>query len=160
MAKSLHENDYLSVTLNDKGYVRILQKTGGVVIIPMLGEKFILIEHQRGNEVLLEFPRGFLEAGESHHEGGLRELKEELNLDAVSHSILGELRTDSGLIRDNIAAVKCRLNNLDGIVLQHSEGVLAWRELTFSEVLNEVKSGGIKDNFTLASLMLLAAQKD
>ncbi|WNN46808.1 NUDIX domain-containing protein [Siccibacter colletis] len=160
MAKSLHENDYLSVTLNDKGYVRILQKTGGVVIIPMLGEKFILIEHQRGNEVLLEFPRGFLEADESHHEGGLRELKEELNLDAVSHSILGELRTDSGLIRDNIVAVKCRLNSLDGIALQHSEGVLAWRELTFSEVLNEVKSGGIKDNFTLASLMLLVAQKD
>jgi len=160
LAKSLHENGYLNVTLNEKGYVRILQKTGGVVIIPMLGEKFILIEHQRGNEVLLEFPRGFLEAGESHHEGGVRELKEELNLEAVSHRVLGEVRTDSGLIRDNIAAVTYRLNSLDGIVLQHSEGVLAWRELTFSEVLEEVKSGGIKDNFTLASLMLLFAQKD
>lgn len=158
MAKTVHENQYFTVTLNDKNYLRIYQKTGGAVVIPTVGDSYILIEHQRGDEVLLEFPRGFLEQGESHAVGGLRELKEELNLDGVAVQVLGELRTDSGLIQDNIAAVQCTVTGTHGITLQHSEGVLTWRLMPLPALMRAVKAGEIKDNFTLAALMLLLAQ--
>ena len=109
--------------------------------------------------MLIEFPRGFIENGESHIDGAERELREELNLVSVNSHLLGELVTDSGLITDNVRAVICEVRDTSQLSLQSSEGVISCDYYTYDEVIELVKNGKVKDNFTLASLMLLQAKK-
>lgn len=157
MENKIFENQYISVMVSADGYLRIAQKNGGVVIAPSYNGSYFLIKHSRGDEVLLEFPRGFLESGESHLEGGERELKEELNFVAQDMEVLGDLRTDSGLISDNVRAIRCTIKNLDTLMVQTEEGVLSCDIYSRDEIINAVRENRIKDNFTLSVLMLLIA---
>lgn len=159
MNKVIVENQYVAVLLNDSGHLRISQKYGGVVVIPECNGKYALIQHSRNGVVLIEFPRGFIENGESHIDGAERELREELNLVSVNSHLLGELVTDSGLITDNVRAVICEVRDTSQLSLQSSEGVISCDYYTYDEVIELVKNGKVKDNFTLASLMLLQAKK-
>lgn len=159
MNKIIVENQYMTVSLNESGHLRISQKYGGVVVIPECNGKYALIQHSRNGVVLIEFPRGFIENGESHIDGAERELREELNLVSVNSYLLGELVTDSGLITDNVRAVICEVKNTSQLSLQSSEGVISCDYYTYDEVIELVKNGKVKDNFTLASLMLLQANR-
>ncbi len=152
------ENQYLVVRLSTDGYLHIAQKNGGVVVAPFFNDGYVLIKHNRGNEVLLEFPRGFLENDETHLEGGERELKEELNFVAQDSEVLGDLRTDSGLISDNVKAIRCKVKELDSLKVQTEEGVLSCNLYSRDELITAVKENKIKDNFTLSTLMLLMAK--
>lgn len=158
MNNIIFKNQYLFIFTDKNKYVRIIQKTGGVVIIPTYKEKYALIVHLRGQEEFIEFPRGFLESGESHILGGERELKEELNLISINSYLLGDLVTDSGLIDDNIKAIVCELKDPCQLLVQSSEGIVSCNFYTFNEILTLIKIGKIKDNYTLASLILLYAK--
>lgn len=149
----------MTVFFNESGHLRISQKHGGVVVIPECNGKYALIQHSRNGVVLIEFPRGFVENGESHIDGAERELREELNLVSVNSYLLGELVTDSGLISDNVRAVICEVKDISQLSLQSSEGVIGCDYYTYDEVIALVKNGKVKDNFTLASLMLLQANR-
>lgn len=149
----------MTVFFNESGHLRISQKQGGVVVIPECNGKYALIQHSRNGVVLIEFPRGFIENGESHIDGAERELREELNLVSVNSYLLGELVTDSGLITDNVRAVICEVKDTSRLLLQSSEGVIGCDYYTYDEVIELVKNGKVKDNFTLASLMLLQANR-
>jgi len=157
--KIIVENQYVTVFFNESGHLRISQKHGGVVVIPECNGKYALIQHSRNGVVLIEFPRGFIESGESHIDGAERELREELNLVSVNSYLLGELVTDSGLISDNVRAVICEVKDISQLSLQSSEGVIGCDYYTYDEVIALVKNGKVKDNFTLASLMLLQANR-
>ncbi|HCA9527221.1 TPA: NUDIX hydrolase [Klebsiella variicola subsp. variicola] len=159
MNKIIFENQYVTVFFNESGHLRISQKHGGVVVIPECNGKYALIQHSRNGVVLIEFPRGFIENGESHIDGAERELREELNLVSVNSYLLGELVTDSGLITDNVRAVICEVKDTSQLSLQSSEGVIGCDYYTYDEVIELVKNGKVKDNFTLASLMLLQANR-
>ncbi|HHK9619686.1 TPA: NUDIX hydrolase [Klebsiella pneumoniae] len=159
MNKIIVENQYVTVFFNESGHLRISQKHGGVVVIPECNGKYALIQHSRNGVVLIEFPRGFIENGESHIDGAERELREELNLVSVNSYLLGELVTDSGLISDNVRAVICEVKDKSQLSLQSSEGVIGCDYYTYDEVIELVKNGKVKDNFTLASLMLLQANR-
>ncbi len=159
MNKIIFENQYVTVFFNESGHLRISQKHGGVVVIPECNGKYALIQHSRNGVVLIEFPRGFIENGESHIDGAERELREELNLVSVNSYLLGELVTDSGLITDNVRAVICEVKDTSQLSLQSSEGVIGCDYYTYDEVIELVKNGKVKDNFTLASLMLLQSNR-
>ncbi|SXA51822.1 adenosine nucleotide hydrolase NudE [Klebsiella pneumoniae] len=159
MNKIIVENQYVTVFFNESGHLRISQKHGGVVVIPECNGKYALIQHSRNGVVLIEFPRGFIENGESHIDGAERELREELNLVSVNSYLLGELVTDSGLITDNVRAVICEVKDTSQLSLQSGEGVIGCDYYTYDEVIELVKNGEVKDNFTLASLMLLQANR-
>ncbi|HBW8562354.1 TPA: NUDIX hydrolase [Klebsiella pneumoniae] len=159
MNKIIVENQYVTVFFNESGHLRISQKHGGVVVIPECNGKYALIQHSRNGVVLIEFPRGFIENGESHIDGAERELREELNLVSVNSYLLGELVTDSGLITDNVRAVICEVKDTSQLSLQSGEGVIGCDYYTYDEVIELVKNGKVKDNFTLASLMLLQANR-
>ncbi|ASI61319.1 TPA: NUDIX hydrolase [Raoultella ornithinolytica] len=159
MNKIILENHYLTVLTNESGHLRIIQKHGGAVVIPECNGRYALIQHSRDGTDLIEFPRGFIESGESHIDGAERELKEELNFSSISSYILGELVTDSGLINDNVRAVVCEVRDPSQLSLQSSEGVMGCHFYTYDEIISLVKDGRIKDNFTLASLMLLQAKR-
>lgn len=153
------ENQYITVFTNESGHLRINQKHGGAVVIPEYNGRYALIQHSRHGAVLIEFPRGFIESGESHIDGAERELKEELNFSSINSYILGELVTDSGLITDNVRAVVCEVRDPSQLSLQSSEGVIGCHFYTYEEIISLVKDGKVKDNFTLASLMLLQAKR-
>lgn len=149
----------MTVFFNESRHLRISQKHGGVVVIPECNGRYALIQHSRNGVVLIEFPRGFIENSESHIDGAERELREELNLVSVNSYLLGELVTDSGLITDNVRAVLCEVKDTSQLSLQSSEGVIGCDYYTHDEVIELVKNGKVKDNFTLASLMLLQANR-
>ncbi|HDE1397756.1 TPA: NUDIX domain-containing protein [Klebsiella pneumoniae] len=159
MNKIIFENQYVTVFFNESRHLHISQKHGGVVVIPECNGRYALIQHSRNGVVLIEFPRGFIENGESHIDGAERELREELNLVSVNSYLLGELVTDSGLITDNVRAVICEVKDTSQLLLQSSEGVIGCDYYTYDEVIELVKNGKVKDNFTLASLMLLQANR-
>ncbi|MDS0509152.1 NUDIX domain-containing protein, partial [Klebsiella pneumoniae] len=148
MNKIIVENQYVTVFFNESGHLRISQKHGGVVVIPECNGKYALIQHSRNGVVLIEFPRGFIENGESHIDGAERELREELNLVSVNSYLLGELVTDSGLITDNVRAVICEVKDTSQLSLQSGEGVIGCDYYTYDEVIELVKNGKVKDNFT------------
>lgn len=148
----------LSVSVNKLRHLKLHQKNGGVVIIPTYGNKYAIIQHSRNGEVLHEFPRGFLDSGETHLTGGERELKEELNLESSNSHLLGQLLTDSGLISDNIQAILCEVDDISHLSLQINEGIMACKFHSREEILDMIKQDLIKDNFTLSSFLLLIAK--
>jgi len=156
--KIIFENNMLSVSFDKLRYLKLHQKNGGVVIIPSFKNKIAIIQHSRSDEILYEFPRGFLEFGETHLTGGERELKEELNLESSNSCLLGQLMTDSGLISDNIQAILCEIDDISHLSLQKNEGIVGCKFYSREEIFNMIKQDLIKDNFTLSSFLLLIAK--
>lgn len=157
MAKEIYQNEYVTVSVDD-GIVRITQKVGGVVIVPMtLDGDLIFIKHKRHNGINLEFPRGFLEVNETHVDGAKRELFEETHLQSVGEFEFGRLLTDSGLIDDNIKCVLCRVSDISTLKLNNSEGVLQYIKLSKEEAIASVTEKKIIDSFSLSALMLVIA---
>ena len=69
-------------------------ENGGVCVLPLTEDNEILFVRQfryPHGSVLMEIPAGKLEYGESHHECGLRELKEETGCTCDSYTYLGSL---------------------------------------------------------------------
>lgn len=158
MNKVIFENNMLSVSVNKLRHLKLHQKNGGVVIIPTYENKYAIIQHSRNGEVLYEFPRGFLDSGETHLTGGERELKEELNLESSNSHLLGQLLTDSGLISDNIQAILCEVDDISHLSLQINEGIMGCKFHSREEIFDMIKQDLIKDNFTLSSFLLLIAK--
>ena len=148
----------LSVSSDKMRHLKLHQKNGGVVIIPSYKNKYAIIQHSRNGEVLHEFPRGFLESGETHLTGGERELKEEMNLESSNSYLLGQLLTDSGLISDNIQAILCEIDDISHLSLQTNEGIMGCKFHSREEIFDMIKQDLIKDNFTLSSFLLLIAK--
>lgn len=158
MNKVIFENSMLSVSVDELGYLNLHQKNGGVVVIPIHKNKYAIIQHLRNGENLYEFPRGFIESGETHLTGGERELKEELNLESSNSYVLGKLSTDSGLISDKIQAIICEIDDINNLTPQKEEGVISCKFHSLEEIIGMIKKGLIKDNFTLSALILLIAK--
>lgn len=158
MNKIIFDNSMLSVSVNELGYLKLHQKNGGVVIIAIHKNKYAIIQHSRNGDIFYEFPRGFIEPGETHLIGGERELKEELNLESSNSYVLGKLSTDSGLISDKIQAIICEIADIYNLTPQKEEGVICCKFHSLEEIIGMIKHGLIKDNFTLSALMLLIAK--
>ncbi len=70
----------------------VIKHPGGVCVLPLDDEGNVLFVRQfryPHQKVLLEIPAGKLEYGESHHECGLRELKEETGCTCDKYDYLG-----------------------------------------------------------------------
>lgn len=72
----------------------VIKHPGGVCVVPLTENNEVLFVRQfryPHGKVLLEIPAGKLEWGESHHDCGLRELKEETGCTCDEYSFLGSL---------------------------------------------------------------------
>lgn len=72
----------------------VIKHPGGVCVVPLTDENEVLFVRQfryPHKQVLLEIPAGKLEWGESHHDCGLRELKEETGCTCDEYTYLGSL---------------------------------------------------------------------
>ena len=72
----------------------VIKHPGGVCVVPLDSDGNVLFVKQYRyphHQVLTEIPAGKLEWGESHHECGLRELKEETGCTCDEYTYLGNL---------------------------------------------------------------------
>ncbi len=153
---SIFVNKYFHVT-EQHNYLHILQKTGGVVMLPMVENKFLLIYIKRSDNLYhWELPRGFSEKDETVKIAAQRELNEELNIAKSDINViknLGKLQTDSGLVSDSVSAVFIKIFKLENIKLQQSEHLQKAKLFSTLELQNMITNNEITDNFTLATLM-------
>lgn len=72
----------------------VIKHPGGVCVVPLDEQGNVLFVKQYRyphHQVMLEIPAGKLEWGESHHDCGLRELKEETGCTCDNYTYLGNL---------------------------------------------------------------------
>ncbi len=72
----------------------VIRHPGGVCVVPLDEDGNVLFVRQfryPHDKVMIEIPAGKLEYGESHHECGLRELKEEAGCTCDEYTYLGSL---------------------------------------------------------------------
>lgn len=72
----------------------VIKHPGGVCVVPLDEQGNVLFVKQYRyphHQVMLEIPAGKLEWGESHHDCGLRELKEETGCTCDNYTYLGSL---------------------------------------------------------------------
>lgn len=159
-------NSYYEVKSN-QGIISLKQNTAGVVTIPQVGNKLLLIQIGRvDTRKHWEFPRGFVEkeeiiAGEvDYQRAASRELKEELNITAdkiMNLQDIGEVEPDSGLIDSSIHVIHVNIEKLENVELQKSEKITAYQLVTRAEIEKMCQDGEIVDGFTLSAITLLNA---
>lgn len=154
----LFKNDYMKITTNHDMPV-VEQKSGGVVILPMIADQFVFLEIKRvdGNHHL-ELPRGYREKSDVNSIfAAERELYEELSIDATNVQFskvnLGKVMPDSGFIKSDVEVVMIQLNTKpENIKLQKAEHIKGYQILTEAEVQEKVQNNQITDSFSLAAL--------
>ena len=145
-----------------KSHGRIILPDGGVVIIPKVGEKFVLENQYRYPlcQSFLAFPRGHREPNSTQEEDAAREVEEELG-GATIHNLrcLGktypETHSDAwccsvwaGEIDQKSLALKKGYEGIDELVL-----------LTEAEIDTKIASREISCGYTLAAWSLYRASK-
>lgn len=130
---------------------------GAVVIARRSDNRFVLLRVFRPifGTTELELPRGTGHRGEGPESAAVRELEEETGLLALSSSVLGTVYPDSGLLTTVAYVVLVEL--VDGTEGQPSdaEGIRGMEWTTLEGAWELVRSGQIRDSFTLCALALL-----
>ncbi|MFO0864626.1 MAG: NUDIX hydrolase [Gemmataceae bacterium] len=163
----MYENDYIRVLnepiMGPKGptpYLRILgakHATPGVCILSQFEDRFVFIEIFRhpARDWLLELPRGFGDPGCTTEDNVRREAKEEIQAEVESIQTLGRVFPDSGISGKFDDIVYAKLSNMDAFT--SSEGIRSRLSLTCDEIDEAIRSGRIRDGFTLSALSMARA---
>ena len=185
----VYESDYNMMVVDaiegGKGgiyaYERVVPASKGepVVVIPVIGDKVVLLEQCRHalRGAQLAFPRGFGEEGISASDNAEKELKEELGAVSKSTTCIGKVAPDSGLTSCVASVFLCEIEgykrsgegagegkqNDDGVEQGEqgdSEGILNATEMSLEEFEGCVAKGDITDGYTLAAYTLLRCSKE
>ena len=141
-------------------YERIISvHKGGVVVIPIHGDNFILLNQFRHSmrDYQYAFPRGFGESQISTEENAQKEVCEELginNEDIHNITFLGTIIADSGLCGDPVSIFVCKIKDNTINISKGYEGIETYVEKTPTEFADMVKNKEITDGFTLAAYSL------
>lgn len=135
------------------GYVRVFTTSGrpGAVILPLLGDAIVLVEHYRHATRAwhLEAPRGFGDP-EAAVDTATRELGEEIGAAPVQLIALGVVFPDTGLLADPVPLYAARIAKLGA--LDHGEGIRRTVTLAPGEAAAAIQNGRINDGFTISVL--------
>jgi ADP-ribose pyrophosphatase len=129
---------------------------GAVMIVPVFDDGTLLVERQFRypvGEVMLEFPAGKLDSGESPREAALRELREETGYSAqhcehfhVHHPTIGySTERITCFIAKGLVAGNTSLDDGEFVETQR---------ISVSELLECVKNGELTDGKTVAGLFV------
>lgn len=126
----------------------------GVVMIPILNKKFILIEQYRHalRSKQYSFPRGFSEKGITNEDNVRKELKEELNATISKIVYLGKVVADSGVSGKEVSVYACDIEHFKASI--GHEGILNSVLLSKEDLENWIVEEKIDDGFTLAAYSL------
>jgi len=113
------------------------------------------------DEDSIEFPRGGSNPGESIEDAGRRELNEETGLSAIGWRLLGYHRPDAAIVMTEAGVLLADLDDRaerEAMPTQ-SEGIADVILADTAEVWTWLRSGMIRDGFTLGALALLHADE-
>lgn len=132
-------------------YFRSLVPAGipGVVILPILAGRVILIRHFRHStrQWHLEVPRGFGDPGFTPEENARRELLEEIGASARTMVSLGLVYPDTGVTNNSVCLF---LAEVDAVgVAQMDEGISHLEPVTTSRFEQLIRDGEITDGYSI-----------
>jgi ADP-ribose pyrophosphatase len=127
---------------------------GGVIAVTQIDGKYLLLLHSRyaTGKLHYEFPRGFIDAGETPEQALTRELREEISASAVKLSPLGVIYADTGLLNIPVHVFFAEIESFE--IGDCDEGIESVEILTTAELLALVASGAMDDSLTMAALLL------
>lgn len=157
------DNHVIDPNGNAGTYLKLAYKesTKGVVVIPRFADgRFLLIRVHRYafDEPSLEFPRGGCHSGEDFVSAAERELKEETSLSAESFELIGVHRPDTSILEVEAGVVLASVRRTSELKSEVGEAIDSVELLDLDTLYAEVRSGGIKDGFTLGALAIFAAR--
>lgn len=134
--------------------------TPGAVILCEYKDKILLIESYRYgiDEMSWEFPRGYIKENELLEDCAIRELYEETSI-AFNREIdkltkLGEITINSSYIASKVSLYLITINQeIHNLKLQDSEYIKSFKWTDINSLFDDIKSGLIKDSFTINTLM-------
>jgi ADP-ribose pyrophosphatase len=146
-------------------YLRIVERaslTGkaGVVMLPVRENLVYLnkIFRHATRQWELECPRGYREESQTLEEAVKIELLQELGLEIDTVHNLGEIYSNTGLLAGSAQSYFVRLKPGDAAPCpEEGESISETVKLTFQEVKAKIRSGEIRDGFTLSVLQLAQA---
>jgi ADP-ribose pyrophosphatase len=130
----------------------------GVVILPLLDSKIVLIHHFRHATRAWhwEIPRGFGDLSMSAADSAARELAEEIGAQPTRLRPLGQINPDSGMSGNVVHLFLADVAHV--ATLDRKEGIGKAVQLTVRELNEWIARGQITDGFTLAAVALASAQ--
>jgi len=134
---------------------------GAVLIVPVQDDGRLVVERQFRyplNRVMLEFPAGKLDAGESALETAKRELIEEAGFTARTWTPLGTVHTVVSYSTEAIEFFVAEGLAHVGAKLDHGE-FLEVIDMSVDEMLAALDAGDITDVKTVAALLLYARRR-
>lgn len=146
-------------------YLRIFERPGldgapGAVMVPVSAGQILMVRVFRHatRRWELELPRGFRESGDSPEETVARELVEELGVEVEGVEKLGEVTPNTGLMASVIPVYLVQVSTHQ-LREPHDprEAISGGIALSASEVLSKIRSGEIRDGFSLSAFMLASA---
>jgi ADP-ribose pyrophosphatase len=139
-----------------RGYIRIIHSATlygehGVIILPVLDEKVLLVNHFRHStrKWHWEVPRGYGEPGVSSTETAHRELKEEIGAENSELISLGILHPETGFENQQVDLYLAKLASSPKPEI--NEGIESFCWITFPELEEWIVSEKITDGFTIAA---------
>lgn len=133
----------------------VVDHPGGVGILALDDQNRVLIVSQFRypyKEILREIPAGKLEYGEDPAEAAVRELREETGARAGSFQFLGELYPSPGYCGEIIRMYLARELSF-GDTDPDDDEFLGLERVPFSQLVEQVLSGEIKDAKTIAAVL-------
>jgi ADP-ribose pyrophosphatase len=133
-------------------YNRVIA-TGGIVVLPILGDGIALIRIFRhaARRWFLEAPQGVLSLGADPAEEARRELIEEMGADVAELIPLGLIFTSTGLTSENLKAFAARINAIGAP--QSEEGIDSIRTISRPKIDHLVLDGSICDGPTMSLIL-------
>lgn len=138
----------------------IVEHAGSAVIVPVFADKTVALVRQYrhpAREYLLELPAGSLELNENPEIGAIRELEEEIGVRAGKIEKLTEFYVSPGFLSEKMFVYLATDLEEVGQKLEDDE-LLSVERLSFPQIFDLIKSGGLKDAKTMLGTILASAR--
>lgn len=139
----------------------VLERNDIVLIVPREKDFFYFVEQYRYavRSRSLEFPQGFVNAGETPLEAAKRELKEETGFDAKYIELLNIIWPMAGYSNQTLHIFFSEDFEKGEQNLDHTEKGLGIKKVPYKQIDELIRKGAIKNGPTLAALSVLHSQK-
>lgn len=147
--------DEVELPNGHRGFREVVDHHGGVCVLALDRQDRVLLVRQFRypyREVLRELPAGKLEQGEEPAAAAIRELKEETGAVAGEFRFLGELYPSPGYCGEIIHMYLARDLSF-GDANPDDDEFLAVERIPFSDLVDQILSGAIKDAKTIAAAL-------